>query len=143
MRLTLSWQALALASAMCAALSAVFGKVGVSQIPPDLATLFRTFVLLVVFVPIVLLSGQFQAAGSIPRQALLFLSLSALAGAGSWFFYFRAVKIGDVSRVAPIDKLSIVFVALFGVIFLGERLSLANWAGVVLMTGGLLLIALR
>jgi len=142
-KITLSWQALAFASAICAALSAIFGKLGVSQIPPDLATLFRTFVLLVVFVPIVLLGGQLQGAGNVSRHALLLLSLSALAGAGSWFFYFRAVKIGDVSKVAPIDKLSIVFVALFGVIFLGERLSLANWAGVILMTGGMLLIAFR
>lgn len=143
MKLTLSWQAMALASAMCAALSAIFGKVGVNQIPPDLATLFRTFVLLVIFVPIVIATGQWQSAGSISRHSLAFLSLSALAGAGSWFFYFRAVKVGDVSRVAPIDKLSIVFVAIFGVLFLGERLSPGNWVGVGLMAAGLLLIVYK
>lgn len=141
MKVTLSWQVMALGSAMCAALSAIFGKVGVTQIPPDAATLFRTFVLLLLFVPLVWFTGQYQGITAIPQRAFLFLALSALAGAGSWFFYFRAVKIGDVSRVAPIDKLSIVFVALFGVLFLGERLSLANWAGVALMTAGLLLIA--
>lgn len=139
----LSWQMMALGSALFAALSAIFGKIGVSSIPPDLATLFRTFVLLMLFVPLVYFTGQYQAADSIPRKALLFLALSALAGAGSWFFYFRAVKLGDVSRVQPIDKLSIVFVALFGVLFLGEKLSMANWAGIALMTGGLLLIAFK
>ena len=138
-----SWQVLALGSALCAALSAIFGKVGVNNIPPDLATLFRTFVLLLLFVPLVYLTGQYQAVDAIPRKALVFLALSALAGAGSWFFYFRAVKLGDVSRVAPIDKLSIVFVAIFGVMFLGEKLSMANWAGVALMTGGLMLIAFK
>ena len=141
MKFTLSWQAMALGSALCAALSAIFGKVGVTQIPPDLATLFRTFVLLLLFVPLVWATGQYQGFTTIPHRALIFLALSALAGAGSWFFYFRAVKIGDVSRVAPVDKLSIVFVALFGVLFLGERLSPANWANVALMTGELLLIA--
>ena len=140
---TVSWQVLALGSALCAALSAIFGKVGVNNIPPDLATLFRTFVLLLLFVPLVWFTGQYQAVDAIPRKALVFLALSALAGAGSWFFYFRAVKLGDVSRVAPIDKLSIVFVAIFGVMFLGEKLSVANWAGVALMTGGLLLIAFK
>ncbi len=138
-----SWQVLALGSALCAALSAIFGKVGVNNIPPDLATLFRTFVLLLLFVPLVYITGQYHAVDAIPRKAFVFLALSALAGAGSWFFYFRAVKLGDVSRVAPIDKLSIVFVAIFGVVFLGEKLSTANWAGVALMTGGLLLIAFK
>lgn len=139
----LSWQMMAVASALCAALSAIFGKVGVNSIPPDLATLFRTFVLLLLFVPLVYVTGQYQSVETIPRRAFIFLALSALAGAGSWFFYFRAVKLGDVSRVQPIDKLSIVFVALFGVMFLGEKLSAANWGGIALMTAGLLLIAFK
>jgi transporter family protein len=143
MKLTLSWQLLALASALCAALSAIFGKVGVDQIPPDLATLFRTLVLLAVFVVLVSLTGQWQGFSAFPVRAITFLALSALAGAGSWFFYFRAVKAGDVSRVQPVDKLSIVFIALFGVAFLGERLSLTNWLGIALMTGGLILVAFR
>lgn len=143
MKLTLSWQLLAIASALCAALSAIFGKIGVDQIPPDLATLFRTSVLLAVFVVLVSVTGQWQGIGAFPGRALTFLALSALAGAGSWFFYFRAVKVGDVSRVQPIDKLSIVFVALFGVAFLGERLSPTNWLGIALMTGGLVLVAMR
>jgi transporter family protein len=141
--LTFSWQVLAIASALCAALSAIFGKIGVDQIPPDLATLFRTLVLLAVFVVLVSVTGQWQGIGDFPSRALTFLALSALAGAGSWFFYFRAVKLGDVSRVQPIDKLSIVFVALFGVAFLGERLSPTNWLGIALMTGGLVLVAMR
>jgi bacterial/archaeal transporter family protein len=139
----LSWQLLAVCSALCAALSAIFGKVGVHQIPPDLATLFRTLVLLIVFIVLVSLTGQWQGFGTFPGRAMTFLALSALAGAGSWFFYFRAVQAGDVSRVQPIDKLSIVFVAVFGVGFLGERLSLTNWLGIALMSGGLMLVALR
>ncbi len=143
MKVSLSWQALAFGSAMCAALSAIFGKVGVQQIAPDVATLLRTGILLVVFAVLVFSTGQWAGVGNVPLKAWIFLGLSALAGGGSWYFYFRAVKIGDVSRVAPLDKLSIVLVALFGVLFLGERLSGANWFGILLMTGGLLLVAFK
>ena len=143
MKLGFSWQVLALASAGCAALSAIFGKVGVQQIAPDVATLLRTGILLVVFATLVWATGQWDGVSGVPAKAWTFLGLSALAGGGSWFFYFRAIKIGDVSRVAPVDKLSIVFVAIFSVLFLGEKLSAYNWFGILLMTGGLLLVALK
>jgi bacterial/archaeal transporter family protein len=142
-RLAESWQLLALGSACCAAFAAVFGKVGVENIPPDVATFVRTLVLLALIGLLVTSLGQWNWLTQISGRGWLFLSLSALGGAGSWFFYFRALKIADVSRVQPIDKMSLVLVALFGVFFLGERLSPANWAGVGLMTGGLLLVSMK
>jgi transporter family protein len=141
MTLLANWQTLAVASAVCAALAAIFGKLGVGNIPPDVATLVRSAVLLVIVALLVTAQGLWPAAASIAARTWVFLSLSALAGAGSWIFYYRALKIGDVARVQPIDKMSFVLVALFGVIFLGERLSPGNWAGIGLMTAGLLLVA--
>ena len=76
-----------------------------------------------------------------PPRSYVFLVLSGLATGGSWICYFRALKLGDAARVAPIDKLSVVLVALFGVVFLGERLSSANWGGVVLIAAGAVLVA--
>ena len=143
LKLMESWQLLALGSAFCAAFAAVFGKIGVENIPPDVATFVRTLVLLAIVGVLVTSLGQWNWLARISGRGWLFLSLSALGGAGSWFFYFRALKIADVSRVQPIDKMSLVLVALFGVAFLGERLSLANWAGIGLMTSGLLLVAMK
>jgi bacterial/archaeal transporter family protein len=87
--------------------------------------------------------GKCQTPGSISPRTYLFLVLSGLATGGSWICYFRALKIGDAARVAPIDKLSIVLVAVFGVMFLGERLSLLNWGGVALIAVGALFIAYK
>ena len=80
---------------------------------------------------------------AIAAKSWVFLTLSALAAGGSWLFYFRALQMGDASRVAPLDKLSLVFVALIGTIFLGERLSLHHWAGIGLVTAGIVLVAIR
>src|SRR5216683_1510724 len=110
---TTSWLPWALASAAFAALTAIFGKVGVANINADLATLAG----------IVGVTGQWQAPASIAGRTWLFLALSGLATGASWLCYFRALKLGDAARVAPIDKLSVVLVALFGVLFLGERLT--------------------
>ena len=138
-----SWLPWALLSAAFAALTAVFGKVGVADIGSDLATLIRTIVILGTATAIVAATGQWQAPGTIPGKTWIFLVLSGLATGASWLCYFRALKLGDAARVAPIDKLSVVLVALFGVIFLGERLSGVNWAGVALIAMGAILVAVR
>ena len=138
-----SWQFWAILSAAFAALTAIFAKVGVAGVNSDHATLIRTFVILLALGAIVVGTGQWQSLGSISGRSYLFLLLSGLATGGSWLCYFRALKIGDAARVAPIDKLSVVLVAIFGVIFLGEKLSGSNWLGVALIAGGAVLVAYR
>ena len=138
-----SWLPWALLSAAFAALTAIFGKVGVANIGSDLATLIRTVVILATLAAIVAATGQWQAPETIPTKTWLFLVLSGLATGASWLCYFRALKLGDAARVAPIDKLSVVLVALIGVIFLGERLSGVNWLGVSLIGVGAILVAVR
>jgi transporter family protein len=138
-----SWLPWALLSAAFAALTAVFAKVGVANINADFATLIRTVVILCVLLGLVSATGQWQTPESVSGRTWLFLVLSGLATGASWLCYFRALKLGDAARVAPIDKLSIVLVALFGVVFLGERLSGVNWLGVALIGAGALLVALR
>ena len=138
-----SWLPWALLSAAFAALTAIFGKIGVANIGSDLATLIRTVVILATLAAIVAATGQWQAPETIPSKTWLFLALSGLATGASWLCYFRALKLGDAARVAPIDKLSVVLVALFGVIFLGERLSGVNWLGVSLIGVGAILVAVR
>ena len=138
-----SWLYWALLSACFAALTAVFAKIGVEQVNPDLATLIRTVVILVVLSTIVLATGQLRDLSATPPRAWLFLVLSGLATGASWLCYFRALHVGDAARVAPIDKLSVVLVALFGVAFLGERLSAINWVGVALIAGGAWLVTVR
>ena len=138
-----SWLPWALLSAAFAALTAIFGKIGVANIGSDLATLIRTVVILATLAAIVAATGQWQAPDTIPSKTWVFLVLSGLATGASWLCYFRALKLGDAARVAPIDKLSVVLVALFGVIFLGERLSGVNWTGVALIGLGAILVALK
>ena len=139
----LSWQLWALLSAAFAALTAIFAKVGVENVNSDFATLIRTIVILMAIGAILAATGQWQAPGSVSGRSYLFLVLSGLATGGSWVCYFRALKLGDAARVAPIDKLSVVLVALFGVVFLGERLSGPNWLGVALIAAGAVLVAYR
>ena len=141
--MSVSWLPWALASAVFAALTAVFGKVGVANINADLATLVRTVVILATLAGIVSATGQWQAPAAISGRTWLFLVLSGLATGASWLCYFRALKLGDAARVAPIDKLSVVLVAVFGVMFLGERLSGVNWLGVALIALGALLVATK
>jgi transporter family protein len=138
-----SWQFWAVLSAAFAALTAIFAKVGVADINSDFATLFRTAVVLVLLAVIVIATGQWQSLGSIPGRSYTFLVLSAVATGASWLFYFRALKLGDASRVAPIDKLSVVLVAIFGATLLGEELSWPNWLGVVLVALGAVLVGYR
>jgi transporter family protein len=139
----LSWQFWAVLSAVFAALTAIFAKIGIENINSDFATFIRTIVILVTLVFILLATGQFQNPGSVSGRTYLFLLLSGLATGASWICYFRALKIGEAAKVAPIDKLSVVLVAIFGVIFLGERLSTPNWLGVALIAVGAVLVAYR
>jgi transporter family protein len=137
-----SWQFWALLSALFAALTAIFAKVGVEQINADLATFIRTIVVICLLTGILAATGGFQSPLSISGKAWLFLVLSGLATGASWWCYFRALKMGQAAQVAPIDKLSVVLVAIFGVIFLGEKLSALNWLGILLIGGGAALVAL-
>ncbi len=138
---TASWQFWAVLSAIFAALTAIFAKVGVENINSDYATFIRTIVVLIAFTAILLSLGEMQSPAAVSPRTYLFLILSGLATGGSWLCYFRALKIGNASQVAPIDKLSVVMVAVFGVLFLGEKLSLMNWLGVALIGGGAILVA--
>ena len=138
-----SWQFWAILSAVFAALTAIFAKVGVAGINADLATLIRTLIILAMIAGIVAATGQWQAPSSISSRSWVFLVLSGLATGASWLCYFRALKLGDAARVAPIDKLSVVLVAVAGVFFLGEKLSAANWLGVALIAVGSILVATR
>jgi transporter family protein len=138
-----TWQFWAVLSAVFAALTAIFAKIGIENINSDFATFIRTIVILVTLAFILLATGQFQNPGSVSGRTYLFLLLSGLATGASWICYFRALKIGEAAKVAPIDKLSVVLVAVFGVIFLGERLSTPNWLGVALIAVGAVLVAYR
>ncbi|MFL9826775.1 EamA family transporter, partial [Rhodoplanes sp. SY1] len=130
-------------AAVFAALTAIFAKLGVEAVGSDFATLVRTLVVVVVLAALLTATGQWQAPGTVPARTWLFLGLSGLATGASWLCYFRALKLGDAARVAPLDKLSVVLVAIFGAAVLGERLSAANWAGVALIAAGAILVAYR
>ena len=143
MSLWSSWQIWAVLSAIFAALTAIFAKVGVENINSDLATFIRTVVVIVTLGFLLAVTGEFQSPDKISPRTYLFLLLSGLGTGASWLCYFRALKLGEAAKVAPIDKLSVVLVALFGVLFLGERLSAPNWFGVALIAAGALLVAYR
>ena len=129
--------------AVFAALTAIFAKVGVEEVNSDFATFFRTVVILAILGGILFVTNQFQSLRSISAKSYLFLCLSGLATGASWVCYFRALKVGNASQVAPIDKLSVVLVAIFGALFLSEKLSTGNWLGVCLIAVGALLVAMR
>ena len=141
--ITLSWPLWAALSAVFAALTAIFGKLGVEKINSDFATLIRTVIILVVLSAIVAGTGAWQPLGSVSRRTWLFLSLSALATGASWVCYYRALQLGPAAGVAPIDKASVLLVALFAVTFLGERLSPSGWVGVAMVGAGSVLVAIK
>ena len=135
------WFYWALLSAVFAALTAVLAKAGVQDIDPDLATLLRTAVIMTVLAILVPLMGKWSSPFTLPRRTLLFLCLSGLATGASWLCYFRALKAGEASKVAPVDKLSLVLVAIFAFVFLGERPSSREWLGILMVGGGVLVLA--
>ncbi|MDE3174783.1 MAG: EamA family transporter [Pseudomonadota bacterium] len=136
-----SWAFWALLSAAFAALTAIFAKIGVEGVNSDFATFLRTLVVVAILAAILTAFGEWRPLGTIGARTYLFLALSGVATGASWLCYFRALKLGEAARVAPIDKLSVVLVAVFGVAFLGERLSPQNWFGVGLIACGAVLVA--
>jgi transporter family protein len=133
----------ALLSAAFAALTAVFAKIGLEGIDSDLATLVRTGVIIVLLSMFVVATGKWQNPLTLPHRTLLFLTLSGAATGVSWVCYFRALKLGEASKVAPVDKLSVLLVAVFAVLFLHERPSVREWTGILMVGAGVLVLALK
>jgi len=140
--MSFDWRIFALGSAFFAALTAIFGKVGVTEINSDLATFYRTLVILGVSALLVSVRQEWQAPGTLSQKGLLFLVLSGIATGLSWLCYFRALQMAPASRVAPLDKFSVVLVVLFAVLLLGERLTWKVGIGSLLIAGGVILTAL-
>lgn len=139
-----SWQFWAILSAVFAALTAIAAKVGVEEMPSDLAALIRTIFILIALTSFVAVTRQLNIqVAALSRRSLFFLAVSGLGAAASWVAYFRALKVGEVGQVAPIDKMSIVLVAILGVLILRERLTSLNWLGVGLAVIGAILVGYR
>ena len=136
-----TWQLWAILAAIFAAATALLGKLGVNEIGSNLATFIRTIVILGLTGAIAVAAGEMKGVSDLSVKGTMFLVLSGLATGASWLCYYRALKMGTASQVAPVDKLSVVFVAILGTLLLGESLSLRAWAGVVLIAGGALLVA--
>ncbi|MEY1090757.1 EamA family transporter [Morganella morganii] len=139
-----AWLIYALLSAISAAMVAVFGKMGLQHLDANTATAIRAVIMALFLVGVVVVQGKLNLISEIieNRKALFFIALSGIAGALSWLFYFMAIKNSQVSQVAPIDKLSVVFAVIFAVILFGEKISLIAAGGVVLITVGALMVAL-
>ncbi len=138
----MTWFVYAFLSAFFAALTAILAKIGIKNIDSNLATAIRTSVILLITWGIVFIQGTQSGISSINRTSFIFLVLSAFATGLSWLFYFRALQIGEVSKVAPIDKLSLVLTVVMATIFLKEKISLAVGVGVVLMAIGAIVVSL-
>jgi len=138
-----SWFYWAVLSAVFAALTAIFAKVGIQGVDSDLATLVRTAIIIVVLSVFVWLTGKWSNPLALPSKTWIFLGLSGLATGASWVCYFRALQLGDASKVAPVDKLSLVLVAVFAFIFLGEQPTLREWTGIAMVAGGILVLAIK
>ena len=138
-----NWLFWALLSAVFAALTAIFAKIGIANIDSDLATLIRTVVILVVLAAMVFAMGKAQPLDTISGKTWLFLVLSGLATGASWLAYFRALKLGQASQVAPVDKLSVLLVAVFAFAFLHERPTTREWIGIAMVGAGVFVMAFR
>ena len=143
METTPNWFFWALLSAVFAALTAIFAKLGLEGVDSDLATLVRTTVIIGVLAGFVYFTGKWSNPLLLSSRTWLFLVLSGLATGASWVCYFRALKIGDASKVAPVDKFSLLLVAVFAFLFLGERPSVREWFGILMVGAGVLLLALE
>jgi transporter family protein len=138
-----NWFIWAIFSAIFAALTAVLAKVGLEGVDSDLATLVRTVIILCVLSAFVYFTGKWSNPLTLPPKTLLFLTLSGLATGASWLCYFRALKIGDASQVAPVDKSSLLLLAVFAFLFLHERPSVREWTGILLVGAGVLVLAFK
>ena len=138
-----TWQFWAGMSALFAAMTAILAKVGVENVGSDFATFYRTIIVMFALGLLLLATGQLEIPKDVTGKTYLFLTLSGLATGASWLCYFRALKIGNASQVAPVDKLSVVLVAIIGAYFLGEKLTGTNWTGVAMIGIGAVLVALK
>jgi transporter family protein len=140
--MTTAWLFWAILAAIFAAATAILTKVGLRDVDPDLAQCLRTAIVLTAVTAFVLVTGKWRLAAGVHGKAWLYLTLAGLATAGSWMCYFRALQLGQASRVAAIDKLSVPLVAVFAAILLAERLGPLAWLGILLTAAGAGLIAL-
>ena len=138
-----SWFYWSILSAVFAAMTAIFAKIGIQGVDSDLATLVRTAIIIVVLGAFVWYAGKWRNPLELPAKTWIFLTLSGLATGASWICYFRALQIGEASKVVPVDKLSLVLVAVFAFAFLGERPSLREWSGIAMVAGGVLVLAIK
>lgn len=137
------WFYWALLSAVFAALTAIFAKIGLEGIDSDYATLIRTLVILLTLAGFVYFAGKWSNPFMLRPRTWLFLALSGLATGASWVCYFRALKVGEASKVAPIDKLSLVLVAIFAFVFLDERPSVRDWMGILMVAAGVIVLGFK
>ena len=137
------WFYWAILSAVFAALTAIFAKIGIQGVNSDLSTLIRTAIVILVLSAFVWFTGKWSNPLTLSSKTWIFLTLSGLATGASWVCYFRALQIGDASKVAPIDKLSLVLVAVFAFVFLGERPSLREWTRIAMVASGVLILAFK
>jgi transporter family protein len=137
------WFHWALLSAVFASLTAIFAKIGLEGVDSDFATLIRTVIILFAITWFVFYAGKWSDPFALRPKTWAFLTLSGLATGASWVCYFRALKVGDAAKVAPVDKLSVVLVAIFAVIFLGERPAAKDWLGIILVAAGVILLGLK
>ncbi|NLR60596.1 EamA family transporter [Chitinophaga polysaccharea] len=137
------WWIYALLSAGFAALTAIFAKVGVANISSDLATAIRTVIILIMAWAIVLARGEYRGMQAISRHSLIFLVLSGLATGCSWIFYFKAIQLGKVSQVAPVDKLSVALTIILSAVFLQEAITWKTAIGALLIISGTLVLIIK
>ena len=138
-----SWFYWAALSAVFAAMTAIFAKIGIQGVDSDLATLVRTAIIMVVLSAFVWYAGKWSNPFTLSSRTWVFLGLSGLATGASWVCYFRALQLGEASKVAPVDKFSLVLVAVFAYVFLGERPDPRDWLGIAMVAGGVLVLALK
>lgn len=138
----MDWKLFALGSAFFAALTALFGKIGVSDLNSNLATFIRTIVVLIASAVLISFRQEWVRPGNLPPKSVLFLVLSGLTTGLSWLCYYRALQLGPASRIAPIDKLSLVMVVILAIVFLGEPLTWKVGLGTALIASGVVLMAL-
>jgi bacterial/archaeal transporter family protein len=140
---TNDWFTWALLSALFAAMTAIFAKIGLEGVDSDFGTLVRTFVIIWVLALFVGVTGKWRSPFSLTPRTMTFLVLSGLATGASWVCYFRALKVGEASKVAPVDKLSLVMVAIFATAFLGERPNLREWFGIAMVGVGVIVLGFK
>lgn len=136
------WKIFAIGAAFFAALTAIFGKIGVTEINSHLATFVRTLIVLLMTATVLTFNGQWQRPEPLSSKSILFLFLSGIATGLSWLCYYRALQLGPVSKVAPVDKLSVVLVIIFSTIFLNEALTWKVGLGGILVAAGAILLIL-